>query len=234
MGFADSYRARMGKSGVSSGDSLYQHTKRIINEGFEDSPNFKVVNIEGVEYDTRILEGKTWEDKVLLLRPETKVTLGSHVEIDGTPWMIFDFLGETISPKVFVKHRNGYLRWRDADGTVHTVSALTSATRNTKYDISPDSFDISMLAGGIYVFAKATEESKTIRESQRFIIGNSVYEIAGVDDVSAIDSNGNGYFQFTCKLTTKRDTDDWTLRIADNVQINQNSEGVNGGGDNLW
>lgn len=234
MGFADSYKARMNRGGKSNGDALYQHTKRIINDGFADSPNFKVIDIEGENYDVRILEGKTWEEKYLLFRPEVKVTLGSHVEIDGAPWMVFDFLGDTISPKATIKHRNGFLRWRDEEGTVHVVSVLTSATRNTKFDITPDSFDVSLLAGGIYVYAKATDETRSIRSSMRFIIGRSVYEIAGVDDVSAIDINGEGYLQFTCKLTTGRDLDDWTLMIADNTQIHQSVDGVKGDGDDLW
>jgi hypothetical protein len=237
MSFTDHYRKKLSREGSNEADAIFNHTMDIANQQFMNAPNAKVALVNGEEVDVRILEGKTSQERFMLLRPKSKIDIGSVLEIDDERWLAFDLLGEDISPKVYVQSCNDYLRWKDANGTVQEVTARASATRNTKYDIQSDKMQVELLIGGIYAYVSANEITRTIAPSQRFILGGSVYEIAGVDDVSNVDQYGKGVLQLTCKLTTKGATDNFTTRIADNSQLYKsisNTENSGGGAGDLW
>lgn len=113
MSFADSYRNRLGREGSNDGEAIFNHTADLANKDFANAPNFKVVTIDGIAVDSRVLEGTTWEDRTLLFRPKTKVDLGSIVVFDSTTWMITDALTTSISPKALLKPCNHILKWKD-------------------------------------------------------------------------------------------------------------------------
>ncbi|ARF70771.1 hypothetical protein B7C51_25205 (plasmid) [Paenibacillus larvae subsp. pulvifaciens] len=234
LNYFELYKKRLERSGENSGESVWNSSVNLINQTFENSHNFRKVKIDGHEVDARILEGKHYYERKLLFRPNQITKLGSLVEFDNETWMIFESFNETISPKASVRHLNEYLRWYDKEKNIHKVKCLAMATRITKYDITPNRYDIDLLAGGIYAIAQSNEEIKTIKPSQRFILGESVYEIAGIDDVTYRNADGSGIIQFTCKLTTFMDSDNRIEKIADNTLLYRDKNGDNEGENSWW
>lgn len=237
MSFTDHYRKKLSRDGSGEADAIYRQTIEIANNQFMNAPNAKVVKVDGIETDVRVLQGKTSQERYLLLRPQTKIDIGSVIELDDYEfWIAFDIVGEIFSPKVYIQSCNDFLRWIDADGVLREYHTRSTATRNTKYDIQSDKMQVELLLGGIYAYVEANDITKTIVASQRFVLGGDVYQIAGVDDVSNVDQYGKGVLQLTCKLTTRRASDDFTLRIADNSQLYQSDTKTNTGGSDgdLW
>ncbi|MEK5036302.1 hypothetical protein MKY96_33155 [Paenibacillus sp. FSL R7-0302] len=237
MSFTDHYRRKLSRDGNGDADAVFNHTMQIADRKFMNSPNARKVKINGIETDVRVLDGDTSQEKNLLLRPNTTADIGSLIELkDSEYWLAFDILGEEISPKLSIQSCNDYLRWIDANGLLHEHIVRAAATRSTKYDIQTDKMQVEMLVGGIYAYVQANEETKTITSSQRFILGGSVYEVAGVDDVSNVNQYGKGVLQITCKLTTRSAADDFTLRVADNSQLYKSVLETNTGGNggDLW
>jgi DNA gyrase inhibitor GyrI len=226
MSFSDGFRNRMSKQGINESDSILNATFELANREFTNSPTFKVVKVNGADVDARLLDGSTGIIKYLLLRPKSTLNIGDYVEIDSRYWMVFDFNGEGISPKATIQACNEMMSWEDANGVIHKYPTLATATRNTKFDIASDRMQVQMLQAGIYAYLPYNEVTKDVRTSQRFIFGDRVYEISGTDDLTMIDENRVGIIQFSCKITTKTDKDDFVNRIADNTTIYLSEQGI--------
>lgn len=236
MGFSDNYRRRVATYGNNESEAIQNSTFETVNNSFTNAPNYRVVQVDGQDFDVRILDGKTDGDKKLLLRPQSKIPVGSYVEYDNKFWLVFDLNGELFSPKATIESCNEIMKWKDASGVIHEYNTLATATRNTKFDIVSDKMQVEMLQAGIYAYIPYNEFTKTIRASMRFIFGNSVYEITGVDDLTMVDVNRVGLMQLSCRVTTSTEGDDFTTRIANNdvLHVNENGSDGSGGGGGLW
>lgn len=240
MSFSDSYRQRLYAYGDNESQAIRNSTYEIVNKNFSNSPNYVKVKINDTESDGRILDGDVYNEKKILLRPNSKVDIGSYIQIDDSvndTWLVFDFEGELIAPKVTIKKCNEKLRWKDKDSKVHALDVLASATKNTKLDLTSDNFQVEMLQGGIYVYVPYSKETSEIRSSYRFIIGNSAFEVTGVDDLTMVNVERVGILQMSLRYTTIRNDDDLLNKIADNSRIYANDTGLqNSGGGNgdLW
>lgn len=233
MSFSNGFRKRMSRYGSSESDSIKNSTFEFVNSVFSNAPNYRVVLVNGVEMDVRVLEGKMANERRLLLRPEQKIDIGSYIDYDSKKWINFDISGDLFSPKATIQMCNETMKWKDIDGNIHEYHVCISATRNTKFDITSDRMQIELLQGAIYVYAPYIEDVKTIRSAQRFIFGNNAYEVSGLDDLTLVDSNKNGIIQFTCRIVTFHEDDDIENKIADNSQLYISESGEEGGID-VW
>lgn len=231
----------MSRQGSKESDAILNSTFELVNREFSNSPTFNVVKVNGIETDARILDGKTGLIKSMLLRPKALVNVGDYVEYNSMLWLVFDFNGETISPKATLQACNEIMKWKDVNGNIVQYPTLATATRNTKFDITSDKMQVEMLQAGIYAYLPYNEVTKEIRTSQRFIFGDRVYEISGTDDLTMLDVNRVGIIQFSCKITTISDKDDFVARIADNDAIYLSDYGLkkdesneNEGSGKLW
>jgi hypothetical protein len=89
--YLNDYRNRMSKV------SLVEHTKQEFVKKFIGNPNYKVITINGTQYETLYSQGKTSSEKSLLFTPNTKIDIGSVVELNSHSYLIMDFLGEGIN-----------------------------------------------------------------------------------------------------------------------------------------
>jgi hypothetical protein len=89
--YLNDYRSRMSKV------SLVEHTKQEFVKKFIGNPNYKVITINDTQYETLYSQGKTSSEKSLLFTPNTKIDIGSVVELNSHSYLIMDFQGEGIN-----------------------------------------------------------------------------------------------------------------------------------------
>jgi hypothetical protein len=92
--YLNQYRERVNKS---SADRLVEHTKQSFIKMFIGNPNYRLITIDGIQYETLYSQGKTSDEKSLLFTPNTKVDKGCIVEINNNSYLIIDFQGEGIN-----------------------------------------------------------------------------------------------------------------------------------------
>ncbi|MCY9737439.1 hypothetical protein M5X17_27440 [Paenibacillus alvei] len=232
------YKERLKRNGNSDSDAIHKRTVDQINMKFKDSPSYALIKHNGIDTDARIIEGKKGFERFVLFRPDAQIDVGDYVDYLGRKWLIFDTYEDKVSPKALITSCNETLSWIDRKGKHIEMPVFALATRNTRYDILPDRWDVDLLAGMIYIIAKSTEESRSIEHSMRFIIGhNTVYEVAGIDDVTFMRHGGNGMIQFTFKITTRTVKDDFVNRIADNSYFYDSTNKVDenkGDSGDIW
>jgi hypothetical protein len=89
--------------------SLVEHTKKTFVKMFIGNPNYRVITINGTQYETLYSQGKTSEEKSLLFTPNIKIEIGSVVELNSRSYLIMDFQSEGINeiyPNATLKHCN--------------------------------------------------------------------------------------------------------------------------------
>lgn len=95
----------------------------------------------------------------------------------------------------------------------------------------------SLLEGNLNIKIQFNTNTKDIYEGQRFIINNYVYRVTGIDDVTGIDINKNGYLILKLEKVEEDYRDDFVNGIAWNdrtvlnnykvVILNGNSVAIN-------
>lgn len=89
--YLSEYRERVTKS------SLVEHTKQAFVKMFIGNPNYRVLTINGTQYETLYSQGRNSNEKSLLFTPNTIVDIGSVVQLNSNSYLIMDFQGEGIN-----------------------------------------------------------------------------------------------------------------------------------------
>jgi hypothetical protein len=231
MGYLDRFKNRLTRNGENIGEVYANNTIAFIEATFSDSPTFRVLEVVSEQFpdikeiDSRVVEVERMGTlKEVLFRPYQGLNIGTFVKFDGHTWLIFDQWGDRNSTKytALVEKCNRTLKWRDKDGVVNEVdciasqSPLGSKASQGKQDVEWNKYDVSLPMGQLYVFIEKNSLTDTLIMNQRFIFGRNVYEVKGIDDTSFVDQDGYGIIQLLVKLDIKRDSDDFTNRIAFN------------------
>src|SRR5699024_9349592 len=139
----------------------------------------------------------------ILLRPNENLDIGNILIFDDAEWLAFDKYGSlNDNYKLTVGRINDKIKWRDANGVLHEVpcisgtSYLGSKSRQNWYDIEYNTYDVRLPIGQIFVFSEYNEETKLIDLNKRFIFGDKVYEVTGVDNVTYLETDGYGIVQY--------------------------------------
>lgn len=245
--YLEKYTKKISQSGNSISESINTNTMNYIQSKFKDSTTYRRakyyhrkndIRFDG-EIDIRVLDIRRMGSiKNVLLRPSETLDVGNTLVFDDEEWLIYDRYGSKENHfKLEISKINDRLIWVDANGIINDLPCVSGTTyigsksRQNRYDIETNTYDVRLPAGQIFVFAEYNKDTKTLDLNQRFIFGRKVYEIAGIDDVTSVESSGYGIVQFTMKLTTIKESDDFETGIAENHYKNEESE--NGGGG-LW
>lgn len=92
------YRTRTRLYGESEEVSKVNITKRNINRNFDESLFSTMVNINGIDVEAIINQGKDSINKTMLLRPDTKVNIGDIILYEESSYLVFDFETNNIYP----------------------------------------------------------------------------------------------------------------------------------------
>lgn len=245
--YLDRYSKKISQSGSSISDSISTNTTQYIQSKFKDSTTYRRAKYyhrkNDVEFrneiDIRALDIRRMGNiRNVLLRPTESLDIGYTLIFDENEWLIYDKYGSAENHlKLEVAKINDRLVWIDANGILIDLPCVSGTTyigsksRQNRYDIETNTYDVRLPAGQIFVFAEYNRDTKTLDLNQRFIFGRKVYEIVGIDDVTSVESDGYGIVQFTMKLTTIIDGDDFISGIAVN---NYDVEEGSSGGGGLW
>lgn len=197
----DTYKKRLEANGGSIGNSISESTISSVNTSFKDSPDFKVVHINGVGYDARVVEGDTPHEKTLLFRPKTIVKSGNVILINSQNWLVTEFYDNEIYPKADITLCNNVLHivtsviesidsydqmgrpittktetYTDFPCVVRVDS--TSLDEDNKLVISDGSLNIT------------TNYNTYITEGTTFKMFNKTFKISNIDFTKVIGSDG--------------------------------------------
>lgn len=248
--YLEKYTNKLGKTGSSIHDSIMTNTHNYIQSKFKDSPTYRRAtfyhNKGGQEtrgeIDIRTLEIRRMGNiRNILLRPTENLDVGNILVFDDAEWLVFDKYGNPAdNVKVTVSRINDKLRWKDANGLIHSVpcisgtSYLGSKSRQNRFDIEYNTYDVRLPTGQLYVFAELNQETRMIGLNHRFVFNGIVYEVTGIDNATTIEYDGYGVVQYTVKITTERETDDLINEIAENSYKEEESNENGSGGGSSW
>ena len=240
------YKERLKNNGNDTGEAYANNTMAFIDATFHASPSFNVVEVmsshrtEITKIDTRIVEVERMGSlREVLFRPKQYLDIGTYIKFDGDYWIVSDLWGnKEFTSRALVQRCNHELKWatspywKNDSGKVLSFPCLASqspigskATQG-KNDIAFNRYDVMLPEGQLLVYAEYNDETKDIRLNQRFIFGDNVYEIYGIDNASMTDGKGIGIVQLLAKLTTKKDTDDFENKVAFNNEQGNVDDGI--------
>jgi hypothetical protein len=91
--YLDRYKSRVDQS-----NKLIANTKSSNLKSFEAHPFYSLVDINGIQSGVIVVQDDDKsEDKKLLLKPDTKVDIGTVVKMNELNYLTMDFLGEGIN-----------------------------------------------------------------------------------------------------------------------------------------
>jgi hypothetical protein len=196
-------------------EAMANTTKVIVEKTFREAPNFKVVFLNGYEVDARIDTENDSNQLSILFKPNTKVYKGDIINFDTTHWLVNNTNDNPIYPTAYVDLCNEWLRWIDDLGEAKVYPAVIV---NKKYDLNQDKFLI--LADNILTIrVPYNNDTKKIKQLQRFIINDIPYEIHGIDAISNVNL-GKGYIELKAEQSLLEANDNLDTDIADNESSN--------------
>lgn len=246
--YIDKYRRKITETnGKDMGEAYVKNTNYFMESTFSASPTYREnVKIKGTEYPNaepigvRVIEVERMGSlREVLFKPQSEgVNVGAYLEFDGDTWLAFDRFGQN---KVLVERCNRSLKWYDKNGVVHEIDCIASASdlgsksKQSKNELEWNKYDVRMPLGQLFVFVELTSATKVIGLNDRFIFGESVYEVTGKDETTAVNRNGHGLLQLTIKLVPRRDNDDFENQLAENKYISTAPvEPVEDEGGSIW
>lgn len=218
MTYFDNYKARLNADGGSESEARLKATQDFTDREFTNSPSYKVVKINGVDTDVRLLTGNTYFDREMLLRPKTSVNIGDYVVDGSDTYLVFDFLAGKIAPKAILKQCTEVVKW-----ATFSYPAVVNVTN--KFTMSDDNrFDLDMVYGYVDVYIPADTNTLSIPLSTRIVLGTQVYEVVAKDDIGI-----KGLLRLSGKIVPANSSDDITNKDGGNVLPPPPN-----GSDHLW
>jgi hypothetical protein len=231
------YRRRVGRNGKNVGEAYDKNTISFTEATFHKSTTFRVAKVISyeqpniTEMDVRVVSVERLGSlKEILFRPLSKgLNVGTIVEFDEHKWLIFDTFSEK---KATVAQCNRKLKWMDKSGKLQSFDCVASASdlgskaKQSRNEIEFNQYDIKLPTGQLFVFVELRPETEAIKLNQRFVFGNKVYEVTGIDDTTSVREIGKqsyGILQLTVTVTTIKEEDDFDNKIAFNKYENDST-----------
>lgn len=229
--YFEKYKKRLMRNGSDVGEAYENNTLNFIEKTFSSSPTYRIMSINSIAYpDVVEMDGRVVEVERLgtlreiILRPRKNLEIGMNAEIDGEWYMLIDKYGGTgsTSIKMLSIKINESIRWYNKDGELMEFMCVSSATdlgskaKQSKNEIEWNKYDVRLPMGQLFVSVEKSEYTDEIGLNHRFIFGRNVYEVTGIDDITLVNDDGNGIVQYTVKITTRREEDDFENNIAHN------------------
>jgi hypothetical protein len=199
--YFNEYRDRVTKS------SLTEHTKQAFVKMFIGNPNYRVLNINGTQYETLYSQGKNSNEKSLLFTPNTLVDIGSVVELNSHHYLIMDFQGEGINeiyPSATLKLCNStYPIKSDKLRTLKGYNHLNKPIYEDVYDIdrlepcivesrnyATDTNAQLIIPNNSVLITIKYQPSDTLKENYEFTLYNNKYKVINIDYTKVINEKG--------------------------------------------
>lgn len=216
-----------------------ENTKEYINVSFSQSPLYQIVDVEGTDVETRIVEDKNYksnspyEQKLMLLKPNTILKNGSYIKFynkstkNYETWLLMFYESNVLYPKCYIRYCNKIIRYEKNE--YHCV-----VTSNVNLSSNIEENKLLVLPKGyLLVFVKLTEETLKTKEGQRFVIDGNSYEVQTIDIVSNTE-NKIGILQMNLKKVPKNNEEiqiknTYEKNKEDNLNINEKSKQIWGG-----
>lgn len=236
------YQRRIQANGNDVGEAYTNNTIAFTEATFHVAPTYREMEVYRYGHpmthmDARVVEiERLGSLREIILRPNQSLEAGTYVRFDGDTWLLYDKYGGTgsMSIKLLAIRCNRQFRWKDVNGTIKNYDCVAGATdlgskaKQSKNEIEWNKYDVRLPLGQLFVTTELNPDTQTIALNDRFIFGRNVYEVTGIDDITGIDENGYGIIQFTVKIDTQRDNDNFELGIAENIyKTNQKVEADN-------
>lgn len=202
------YKKRLGAT--SSSEALVNASRQQTKSLFTNSPLYKVIQVNGLDKGVRV-NYESENERQLLLLPEDSVDKGSIAFFDELNWLVTEFIPNLVYPKAIVTICNEIARWNDGVNTYEYPAVAVGKG----YKLEDNKKYMRLAEGDVVIKIPFNDETKTIKELQRFIFGDRAYQVIGIDNMSNV-LNGIGILEVTLELTSKADTDDIVADVADN------------------
>ncbi|PLR72313.1 hypothetical protein [Bacillus sp. UMB0728] len=215
MSYLDLYNRRLNSAGNSSSESIINSTKQSINGSFSSSLGYQTVLIDGVEKESIISQGKTSDDKKILLLPDEKLNIGSLVYIGDFHYLTLDSFNEGINevyPTGVLKKCNSTLpiqsgKTRVLIGNnprtgepiydwVEGEETLVPCVTETKYSIRENNDKIP-IPDGTMLITMQYKESLPIQHNFEFSMYDERYKVLNIDKTKVL--NGKGIIVITAE-----------------------------------
>jgi hypothetical protein len=199
--YLSEYRDRVSRS------SLNEYTKKAFVKMFIGNPNYRVLNINGTQYETLYSQGKNSNEKSLLFTPNTNVDIGSVVNLNSHHYLIMDFQGEGINeiyPSATLKLCNAtypiklnkisvlkghnqlgkpiYEETYQFDRTEPCIVETGSITTDTDKQL--------VIPNNSILITIKYQQSDTLKENYEFTMYNDKYKIVNIDHTKVINEKG--------------------------------------------
>ena len=201
MSWLDVHKKRMVNDGTTIQESHEKNTEFFIETSFADSPTYlkEKVIIDEEEYEARLIVSKRYtvasgyDTKALLFRPHTKVIVGKVAEFHDKEWLIVFFNDRELEPKAEIRLCNNNLFLKNGMRLPCVIDSKASDSQKIKeetfVDLSSDTLKVTI---------GYDNESKKIKENDRFIINETAFEVQGVNKYSNV-YRGEGIIELAMK-----------------------------------
>jgi len=187
--------------------SLVESSKQTFIKMFIGNPNYRLQVIDGIQYETLYSQGKNSDEKSLLFTPNTKVDIGSVVEININSYLIMDFQGEGINeiyPSATLKKCNStypiklnktkilkghnqlgkpiYDEVYEVDRNEPCIVDLGNYTTNTDNQL--------VIPENVMYLTMRYQQSETLVVNYEFTMYNNKYKITDIDYTKVINDKG--------------------------------------------
>lgn len=194
MGYFEKFKKRMESYGSNALEDYKNSSIHLVNDAFSDIPSFRVVTINNVEVDSRIVQiGNQSDMQNILFRPGYIFSKGDYVTFDEGTWIMLDFFVNEIFPKGRITKCENELRWV-TDGVTNVVPCAVSI--NLLY-LEEENY-VEVPDGTIIVRTQYNETTKSIKIKDKFVFGRSSFEVSVIDDFSDV-YNEKGIMKITMK-----------------------------------
>jgi hypothetical protein len=200
------YRRRLQRSGNTLQESVINNTTQSANRLFENSPFSQEVLINDAPFEAIVTQGKTNEDKTMLLQSSNSANIGDIVEINTKSYLMLDFKNEGINDI----YPTGTLKLCNSTFPIQTdkISVLIGhdefgrpvydeqiITENvpciveSRYSFTRGEHQISLPDSRIEVMLKYYN-SETLKLGKEITVYSDPYEIKNIDYTKVINGKG--------------------------------------------
>lgn len=205
--YLDKHRAYMNTYGNSVAEQRSNSTMNFISSKFQDSPFYKVVQINGVDKGVRIEDMTSivrsnnfndilFDNKYMFLQPNDTCNMGDYVLFDSVNWMVTDYNAhDPIYPKAKIERCNNSIIV--VTGNTEVVTGYDTMGRpimsgNELTDTLPCivkdhngngrfNNDISAPSDRIGITVQYNSTGKEIGEDDEYTFYNRTYKVVSID-----------------------------------------------------
>lgn len=203
MSWIDLHKRRHTSEGGSISKAHEHQTGLFIDSSIKDSPTYKLVTINGVEYDTRMITERKFSVASgyyvmkLLYKPFVEPRNGQLVYIDDDVWLTVHADSKSLAPFNYIRKCTHTIDFLDDKGAVIPVpSVLETRIRDTQKLLELRYVDLSL--DSLKITVPYNDVTRLVEEKDRYLIEGIAWEVQGYDRITQV-SDGDGIIEIAVK-----------------------------------